>query len=125
MGYKIGVIGDKNSILPFKLFGFEVHHAISEMQVREAIETMAKNKFGVIFITEEASTLAEETIERYKEQVTPAIILIPSHNGTIGIGLSEIEKMLKKQLDKIFYNAKENERANWKNCQSFRSFDFS
>ena len=51
MGYKIGVIGDKNSILPFKLFGFEVHHAISEMQVREAIETMAKNKFGVIFIT--------------------------------------------------------------------------
>jgi len=115
----------KNSILPFKLFGFEVHHAISEMQVREAIETMAKNKFGVIFITEEASTLAEETIERYKEQVTPAIILIPSHNGTIGIGLSEIEKMLKKQLDKIFYNAKENERANWKNCQSFRSFDFS
>ena len=92
MGYKIGVIGDKNSILPFKLFGFEVHHAISEMQVREAIETMAKNKFGVIFITEEASTLAEETIERYKEQVTPAIILIPSHNGTIGIGLSEIEK---------------------------------
>ena len=43
--------------------------------------------------------------------MTPAIILIPSHNGTIGIGLSEIEKMLKKQLDKIFYNAKENERA--------------
>ena len=87
MGYKIGVIGDKNSILPFKLFGFEVHHAISEMQVREAIETMAKNKFGVIFIT-----------ERYKEQVTPAIILIPSHNGTIGIGLSEIEKNVEKAI---------------------------
>ena len=79
MGYKIGVIGDKNSILPFKLFGFEVHHAISEMQVREAIETMA-------------------TIERYKEQVTPAIILIPSHNGTIGIGLSEIEKNVEKAI---------------------------
>ena len=86
MGYKMGVIGDKNSILPFKLFGFE------------AIETMAKNKFGVIFITEEASTLAEETIERYKEQVTPAIILIPSHNGTIGIGLSEIEKNVEKAI---------------------------
>ena len=46
--------------------------------------------------------------------MTPAIILIPSHNGTIGIGLSEIEKNVEKQLDKIFYNAKENERANWK-----------
>ncbi len=94
-------------------------------KLEKPLKLWQKNKFGVIFITEEASTLAEETIERYKEQVTPAIILIPSHNGTIGIGLSEIEKMLKKQLDKIFYNAKENERANWKNCQSFRSFDFS
>ncbi len=70
---------------------------------------------GSFFITEEASTLAEETIERYKEQVTPAIILIPSHNGTIGIGLSEIEKNVEKAIgQKYFYNAKENERANWK-----------
>ena len=47
MGYKIGVIGDKNSILPFKLFGFEVHHAISEMQVREdtAITIFSHNFF--------------------------------------------------------------------------------
>ena len=34
--------------------------------------------------------------------MTPAIILIPSHNGTIGIGLSEIEKMLKSNWTKYF-----------------------
>lgn len=31
MGYKIGVIGDKNLILLFKLFGFEVYYVILEM----------------------------------------------------------------------------------------------
>ena len=42
MGYKIGVIGDKNSILPFKLFGFEVHHAISEMQLEKPLKLWQK-----------------------------------------------------------------------------------
>lgn len=67
-------------------------------KLEKPLKLWQKNKFGVIFITEEASTLAEETIERYKEQVTPAIILIPSHNGTIGIGLSEIEKNVEKAI---------------------------
>lgn len=98
MASKIGVIGDKSSVLPFKLFGFEVHYAISERQIRETIETMAKSNFGVIYITEEAAELAKETIERYKDKVTPAIILIPSYKGSKGIGRAEIEKNVEKAI---------------------------
>lgn len=98
MTYKIGVIGDRDSVMPFKLFGFEVVYAVSAKQVRETIEEMAKEKFGVIFITEDASELAVETIERYKSEVTPAIILIPSHNGTKGIGLKEIQENVEKAV---------------------------
>ncbi|MBM7690172.1 V-type ATP synthase subunit F [Enterococcus ureilyticus] len=98
MTYKIGVIGDRDSVMPFKLFGFEVVYAISEKQVRETIEIMAKDDFGVIFITEDASELAVETIERYKSKVTPAIILIPSHNGTKGIGLKEIQDNVERAV---------------------------
>ncbi|MBO0472562.1 V-type ATP synthase subunit F [Enterococcus sp. DIV0840] len=98
MAYKIGVIGDRDSVMPFKLFGFEVVYAISSKQVRETIESMAKNNFGVIFITEDASELAVETIKRYKSEVTPAIILIPSHNGTKGIGLKEIQDNVERAV---------------------------
>lgn len=98
MTYKIGVIGDRDSVMPFKLFGFEVVYAVSAKQVRETIESMAKNAFGVIFITEDASELAVETIERYKSDVTPAIILIPSHNGTKGIGLKEIQDNVERAV---------------------------
>lgn len=98
MTYKIGVIGDRDSVMPFKLFGFEVVYAASSKQVRETIESMAKNNLGVIFITEDASELVAETIERYKSEVTPAIILIPSHNGTKGIGLKEIQDNVERAV---------------------------
>ncbi|MEI5992110.1 V-type ATP synthase subunit F [Enterococcus termitis] len=98
MVYKIGVIGDRDSVMPFKLFGFEVVYAVSSNQVRETIESMAKNNFGVIFVTEDASELAVETIQRYKSEVIPAIILIPSHNGTKGIGLKEIQDNVERAV---------------------------
>ncbi|OJG28074.1 V-type ATP synthase subunit F [Enterococcus caccae] len=84
--------------MPFKLFGFEVIYAVSSKQIRETIESMARNNFGVIFITEEASELATETIDRYKSDVTPAIILIPSHEGTKGIGLKEIQDNVERAV---------------------------
>lgn len=98
MAYKIGVIGDRDSVMPFKLFGFEVVYAVSAKQVRETIESMGNDHFGVIFITEDASELAVETIQRYKSEVTPAIILIPSHNGTKGIGLKEIQTNVERAI---------------------------
>lgn len=98
MTYKIGVVGDRDSVMPFKLFGFDVRYANTSKQVRETIESMAKQHFGVIFITEDASELAVETIERYKSEVTPAIILIPSHNGTKGIGLKAIQDNVERAV---------------------------
>lgn len=98
MTYNIGVIGDRDSVLPFKLFGFDVVYAVSAKQVRETIESMANNSFGVIFITEDASELVIETIEHYKNEVTPAIILIPSHDGTKGIGLKEIQNNVERAV---------------------------
>ncbi|MGG5343890.1 V-type ATP synthase subunit F [Enterococcus sp. AZ192] len=98
MAYKIGVIGDRDSVMPFKLFGFDVVYAQSAKQIRATIESMAKKSYGVIFITEDASERAIETIERYKSEVIPAIILIPSHNGTKGIGLKEIQNNVERAV---------------------------
>lgn len=98
MGHKIGVIGDKDSVMPFKLLGFEVSYAVSSRQIRETIEKMAELKFGVIFITEDAAKLVTETIERYKTEVIPAIILIPSHKGPSGIGRQEVQQNVERAV---------------------------
>lgn len=55
MTHKIGVVGDKDSVLPFKLFGFDVRYGTTKQTVRQAIEEMAKNEYGVIYVTEQCA----------------------------------------------------------------------
>lgn len=98
MAHKIGVIGDKYSVMPFKLFGFDVRYGMSARQIRDSIEQMADEDYGVIFITEQASEQVSETIDRYKSKMKPAIILIPSHAGTNGIGKKAVQENVEKAI---------------------------
>ena len=74
--HKIGVVGDKDSILSFKALGIDVYPVITKEEARSTIDEMASNDYGIIFVTEQIATLVENTIERYNREVLPAVILI-------------------------------------------------
>ena len=42
MTHKIGVVGDKDSVLPFKLFGFDVRNSATKQEIRHAVNAKAK-----------------------------------------------------------------------------------
>lgn len=96
--YKIAVVGDKDSILCFKALGVDVFTATRASQSRKIIDNIAKEGYGVIFITEEFAKEIPETLERYKQKITPAIILIPSNKGSLNIGMDEINKNVEKAV---------------------------
>ncbi|MFS8651116.1 MAG: V-type ATP synthase subunit F [Caldibacillus sp.] len=96
--YKIAVIGDKNSVLAFKALGIDVFTVTDELETRKTVNTLAKNGYGIIFITEQIARLIPDTISRYDEKVTPAIILIPSNQGTLNIGMERINKNVEKAV---------------------------
>ena len=75
--HKIGVVGDKDSILSFKALGIDVYPVITKEEARSTIDEMASNDYGIIFVTEQIAILVENTIERYNREVLPAVILIP------------------------------------------------
>lgn len=77
--HKIGVVGDKDSILSFKALGIDVYPVITKEEARSTIDEMASNDYGIIFVTEQIATLVENTIERYNREVLPAVILIPNN----------------------------------------------
>ena len=87
--YKIAVIGDKDSILAFKAIGIEVFTLVKKL---------AEDNYGVIFITEAFAKDIQETIDKYREALTPAIILIPSNKGSLGIGLADINRSVEKAV---------------------------
>lgn len=96
--YKIGVVGDKDSILAFKALGIEVFPAAGKEEARKIIDTLANDKYGIIFITEQIADLVEETVERYNRELIPAIILIPNNQGSLGIGIQRINDYVEKAI---------------------------
>ena len=80
--YKVAVVGDKDSILAFMALGVDAYPVIQPEEARKIIDQLARDKYGIIFITEQAAQAIPETIDRYNRIMTPAVILIPSNQGT-------------------------------------------
>jgi len=63
--YKVGVVGDRDSVLAFKALGIDVKTTTSPEETRRAVDSMARSEYGVIFITEQLAAEIPETINRY------------------------------------------------------------
>lgn len=96
--YKIGVVGDKDSVLAFKAIGIDVYPVVEAEEARKTIDRMAMDKYAVIFVTEQVAKDIEETIERYNKETLPAVILIPSNQGTLNIGIQRIKDNVEKAV---------------------------
>lgn len=96
--YRVAVIGDKDSVLAFMALGVEVYTVIDGNEASEKIKDLAKEEVGVIFITEKFAQEIPSTIDKYRDQMTPAIILIPGNTGSMGIGLADINKSVEKAV---------------------------
>ncbi|MBP3370207.1 MAG: V-type ATP synthase subunit F [Clostridia bacterium] len=90
--HKIGIIGDRNSVLGFMAVGFAVHEVQSaEEAARKISELVASGEYAVIFITEDLALLTEEERAKYKDMPLPAITVIPSSKGSTGYGMDSIK----------------------------------
>ena len=96
--YKIAVIGDKDSVLAFRALGVHVFTAIEGNEARRIIDKLAKEEYRIIFVTEQLAQEIPETIQRYNNEVIPAVILIPSNRGSLNIGLDNINKNVEKAV---------------------------
>ena len=88
----------KDSVLAFKALGIDVFPVIEADEAKKTIDTLARNDYAVIFVTEHVAQNIEETIERYNKAVLPAIILIPSNQGTLNIGMQRISDNVEKAV---------------------------
>lgn len=96
--YKIGVVGDKDSVLAFKAIGIDVYPVVEIDEARKTVDRMARDKYAVIFVTEQIAKDLTDTIARYDKQVLPAIILIPSNQGSLEIGVQKIRDNTEKAV---------------------------
>lgn len=96
--YRIAIVGNRDAILPFRLIGFDTYAVVTAAQAKERLQSLAKNDYGIIYLTEDIAALIPETISHYDAFVTPAIILIPTHKGRLGIGAARIQENVEKAV---------------------------
>ena len=96
--YQIAVLGDKDSVMGFKALGLTVFPAESVEQARATLHRIAKEDYAVVYLTEQFAAQMETDIARYKDELTPAIILIPGKEGSLGIGIANVKTAVERAV---------------------------
>ena len=106
--YKAAVIGDYDSIYGFAALGLDTFPITSTEQAEATLRKIANGSHAVIYITEALAAELSETLDVYRTQQLPAIILIPGVSGNTGAGIAMVKKSVEQAVgsDIIFNNEK-------------------
>ena len=95
---KVGVIGDKDSVMAFLALGIDTCPAYEPEEIKKTIHRLIEEDYAIIYITEQASLLAKDYIARFKDEPLPAIIVIPGIGASLGLGMNEIRESSKRAI---------------------------
>ena len=96
--YKIGVIGDRESVLGFKAVGLDVFPTDDPEEAKKTLKRIAKEDFAIIYITEQLYQYMMDEVDEYTDSRLPAIIPIPGKDGTLGIGMTSVKKSVERAV---------------------------
>ena len=79
---KVGIIGDKDSIMGFLALGIDIFPAYTPEEIKKTIHSLQ----------------AGESLAKYKDFELPAIIVIPGIGGSMGLGMNEVRESAKRAI---------------------------
>jgi len=95
---KIGVIGDRDSIIGFRALNMTVLEAADAAEAGHHLKNLVQENFAVIFITEALAEGNQEFLKSLRSQRLPAIIPIPSLLGTTGLGMRQVHESVRRAV---------------------------
>ena len=96
--YQIAVVGDWESVMGFRALGLDTYPVTSVEEARKTVHDLAKANCAVIYLTEQLAKEMSDVLAKYKDELRPAIILIPGRDGSLGIGKDNIQKAIERAV---------------------------
>lgn len=109
MKYKTAIVGSREAIAGFALLGVDVVPADNTQQAVDELlrlkrETRHENgrevqTYAIIFITEDmAQGISPDDEKKLAKGALPAIIPLPSHQGSSGYGLQRLKRIVERAV---------------------------
>lgn len=95
---KIAVMGDRDSISGFACLGFDIFYINDKNSGERKFKELSSGDYAIVYITEALASVISDEIERYKDNVTPAIILIPGVSGNTGEGMASVLRSVERAV---------------------------
>ncbi len=96
--YRIAVLGDYDSIYGFATLGLDTFSVADPVEAAKKLHQLAAGEYAVIYITECLAAEIDHEIEKLREQVLPAVILIPGVSGNTGKGIESVRKSVEQAV---------------------------
>ena len=97
---KIAVIGGKDTVIGFKAVGLEACPASNAAEALKALKSLTKedSEYAIIYIEEKLAQELQHEIDKFKDSPTPAIIMIPGREGSMGLGQTALRAAVERAV---------------------------
>ena len=82
----------------FIAVGFTVKTANDPQQAAAWLKQMAAGGYAIVYVTEDLAVGMQEEIEKYKDKMLPAVIVIPGKEGSTGFGMTNLKKSVERAV---------------------------
>ncbi len=84
----------------FKALGLEACAVESAQEALAVLKKLTRESedYAIIYIEENLAAELESEISRYKDSPTPAIILIPGREGSLGLGQNALKNAVERAV---------------------------
>ncbi|MGB6371319.1 MAG: V-type ATP synthase subunit F [Atribacterota bacterium] len=96
--YKIALMGDRDTIIGFKLLGVSLFPTSKKDEAVEILDKLVKEEYAVIFVTEDIASQIYEEIERLQKTSFVSLTIIPSKLEKKYLGLKILRKNIEKAI---------------------------
>ncbi len=100
MSYRIAVMGDRESVMGFRALGLDVFPADKE-EAKAVFSGLVRGEqapYAIIYITEDLALALKTEIAALKDELIPAVIPIPSRNGTLNLGMEALNSAVERAV---------------------------
>lgn len=97
---KIAVIGGRETVMGFKALGLDTCPAANAEEGIQVLRKLTRESddYAIIYIEETLAIGMKSEIDKFKDSPTPAIILIPGREGSMGLGLSALNAAVERAV---------------------------